>query len=215
LRDRADQIKDEWLPALEALADERVGGLPAAELPSELAVFVEERAGVARLAPARLPMVLAALRQATRSRSLEWVGRSHDQGEILDAFARHCRDELDEVELLAADRTRLTLAWRRERATVELRAGTVAFERLAAEHPALLLTPLSEPVVARLAEDQRLAARLAVCDLVRLEKVNAVRSSVFVYFEWFLRDAYGVKLLPSAQFTRALVARGVLSMGMG
>jgi hypothetical protein len=209
------EISDDWLPMLEALADERIGGLPAAELPSELAPFVEERDGVARLAPARLPMVLAALRQVTRSRSLEWVGQPHDQGEILDAFARHCRDELDEVELLAADRTRLTLGWRRERATVELRAGTIAFDRLGPDYLPLLLTPLSAPVVTRLAEDQRLAARVAVCDLVRLEKVNAVRSSVFVYFEWFLRDAYGVKLLPSAEFTRALVARGVLSMGMG
>ena len=50
---------------------------------------------------------------------------------------------------------------------------------------------------------------------MRLEKINAVRSSVFVYFEWFLRDEYGVKLLTAAEFTRALVARGVLSLGMG
>jgi hypothetical protein len=42
-----------------------------------------------------------------------------------------------------------------------------------------------------------------------------VRSSVFVYFEWFLRAAYGVKLLSASEFTRALVARGILSLGMG
>jgi hypothetical protein len=134
---------------------------------------------------------------------------------VLDAFARHCEEELDEVEVLRAEPTRLNLGWRRERATVELRAGTVAFERLADESPVLFLCPLSEACVARLAEDQRLAGRLAICDLVRLEKINAVRSSVFVYFEWFLRDAYGVKLLTAAEFTRALVARGVLSLGMG
>jgi hypothetical protein len=91
----------------------------------------------------------------------------------------------------------------------------VAFERLADQGQVLILCPLSEESVAQLAEDQRLAARLAVCDLVRLEKINAVRSSVFVYFEWFLRDAYGVKLLTAAMFTRALIARGVLSLGMG
>ena len=34
-----------------------------------------------------------------------------------------------------------------------------------------------------------------------------VRSSVFVYFEWFLRDGYGVKLLTASGFTRALVEK--------
>jgi hypothetical protein len=208
-------IADDWLPVLEALADERLGGLPAGEVPGELAAFVEEEDGVARLAGARRAEVLASLEDASRSRRVEWVGRSVDQGEVLDAFARHCREELDEIAVLAAEPTRLTLSWRRERATIELRAGTVACERLAGEDPVLLLTPLSRACVARLADDQRLAARLAICDLVRLEKINAVRSSVFVYFEWFLRDAYGVKLLTAAEFTRALVARGVLSLGMG
>jgi hypothetical protein len=36
-----------------------------------------------------------------------------------------------------------------------------------------------------------------------------------VYFEWFLRDVYGVKLLPSAAFTAGLIDRGILSLGMG
>jgi hypothetical protein len=42
-----------------------------------------------------------------------------------------------------------------------------------------------------------------------------VRSSVFVYFEWFLRDEYGVKLLPSPAFTQGLIERGIISLGMG
>ena len=200
---------------LEALADERVGGLPAGEVPGELAALVEEQDGVARLAGTRRAEVLAALEHASRSRRVDWVGRSVDQGEVLDAFARHCLEELDEVEVLSAGPTRLQLGWRHERAAVELRTATVACERLADETPVLLLTPLSEACVARLAGDARLAGRLAICDLVRLEKINAVRSSAFVYFEWFLRDAYGVKLLTAAEFTRALVARGVLSLGMG
>ena len=41
------------------------------------------------------------------------------------------------------------------------------------------------------------------------------RSSAFVYFEWFLRDAYGVKLEPAAAFTQGLIERGVISLGMG
>jgi hypothetical protein len=35
------------------------------------------------------------------------------------------------------------------------------------------------------------------------------------YFEWFLRDAYGVKLLPAPAFTQGLVDRGIISLGMG
>ncbi len=54
-----------------------------------------------------------------------------------------------------------------------------------------------------------------VIDLGRLEKINAVRSSVFVYFEWFLRDAYGVKLLPAPAFTQGLIDRGIISLGFG
>ncbi len=36
-----------------------------------------------------------------------------------------------------------------------------------------------------------------------------------MYVEWFLRDAYGVKMLPSAAFTAGLIERGILSLGMG
>jgi len=55
----------------------------------------------------------------------------------------------------------------------------------------------------------------AVCDLGRLERIGAVRSSVFVYLESFLRDAYGVKLLHSSRFTQGLIEKGVISLGMG
>lgn len=60
-----------------------------------------------------------------------------------------------------------------------------------------------------------LRAKLAVCDLELLERLGTVRSSAFVYFEWFLRDAYGVKLLPAPAFTQGLIDRGLLSLGMG
>ena len=60
-----------------------------------------------------------------------------------------------------------------------------------------------------------LRARVAVRDLDRLERIGAVRSSVFVYLEWFLRDAYGVKLLPNPRFTHGLIERGIIHLGMG
>ena len=145
-----------------------------------------------------------------RERRIEWAAASVTQGEILDAFARHCREELDDVEVLTTTPTRLDLAWRRERSSVEL-AGNLP----GGDEPTLVLAELTEALVTRLLDDPALRARVAVYDLGRLEKANAVRSSIFVHFEWFLRDAYGVKLLTAAMFTRALIARGVLSLGMG
>lgn len=57
--------------------------------------------------------------------------------------------------------------------------------------------------------------RLVVFDLAALSNAGAVRSSVAVFLEWVLRDAYGVKILVPAAFTQGLVSRGVVSLGMG
>ncbi len=72
-----------------------------------------------------------------------------------------------------------------------------------------------ETLADRFAAEPSLRASLAIYDLGRLEKLGAVRSSVFVYFEWFLRDEYGVKLLSSAAFTQGLINRGIISLGFG
>src|SRR6478752_1716567 len=48
-----------------------------------------------------------------RGRRIDWAAMSVTQGELLDAFAVYCRDELDDVELVAESSTRLELAWRR------------------------------------------------------------------------------------------------------
>jgi hypothetical protein len=137
------------------------------------------------------------------------------QGEILDAFAAYCGDELDDVDVIDSAPSRLALGWRRERSTVELRLGYAFCERLAEEGPTLLLGPIGPKAVERFIEDESLRSRIALLDLVRLEKIAAVRSSVFVYFEWFLRDMYGVKILPESSFTSGLVERGIISLGMG
>ena len=146
----------------------------------------------------------------SRERRIEWAAMSVTQGEVLDAFAIYCRDALDDVELLAQSATRIELAWRRERSAVE-----VANRLPEGGEPALVLTELTDALVTGLLDDPALRARIAVYDLARLEKVNAVRSSVFVYFEWFLRDLYGVKLVASDAFTRGLVDRGIISLGFG
>jgi hypothetical protein len=178
-----------------------------------------------RIAPEHAPELEAAGHDAaelapfTTGRRIEWASRSLAQGEILEAFTRHCRDDLDDVEVVEAAPAMLVARWKRETARLELRAGLVAFERLVSESPTMLLVDLDavdlDALAGRFADDPSLRGSLAICDLARLEKINAVRSSVFVYFEWFLRDAYGVKLLSSAAFTQGLVSRGIISLGFG
>jgi hypothetical protein len=146
----------------------------------------------------------------SRDRRIDWATLSVTQGEILDAFAVYCRDALDDVDVLAESPASLELAWRRERSHLE--ATDTIPDR---EEPTLVLTELSSELVGRLLDDASLRARVAVYDLARLEKASAVRSSVFVYFEWFLRDEYGVKVVASDEFTRGLVDRGIISLGFG
>jgi hypothetical protein len=150
-----------------------------------------------------------------RGRTIEWATQTLTQGEILDAFSAYCRDELDDVEVLEWSPSRLALGWRREQSTIELRLGYAFCERLAQDGPAMLVGPIGPKAVERFVEDDGLRSRIALLDLARLEKISAVRSSVFVYLEWFLRDVYGVKLMPESAFTTGLVERGIISLGMG
>jgi hypothetical protein len=191
--------------AAEALADPRIGTVGEAELAEELlrwdAVPAEVDGGQ--------------VDEIRRGRPIEWATQTLTQGEILDAFGRYCRDELEDVDVLEAAPSRLVLGWRRERSTIELRAGFLFSERLAGDGSALLLGAIGPKAVARFLEDETLRSRVALLDLARLVKIAAVRSSVFVYFEWFLRDEYGVKILAEPTFTAGLVERGIISLGMG
>jgi hypothetical protein len=133
--------------------------------------------------------------------------------EVLAAFADHARDELHDVEVLDASPTALVLQCRREIVDVQLRP-TLENEPVPAR-PLLALAPLESAVIARLLDDERLRAQLGVHDLARCAKASAVRASVFTYFEWFLLEAYGTKIVASSSFTAGLVERGILSLGMG
>jgi hypothetical protein len=184
----------------EALADPRVGQPAEVEAAAELA---------------RWDVPDGELVAVREERAIEWATQTLTQAEILAAFGRYCREELDDVEVVDESPTRLSLAWRRERNTVELRAAFLFADRLAADGPALLLGPIGPKTVERFLEDEPLRARVGVLDLARLEKIVALRSSIFVYFEWFLRDEYGVKVVPEQSFTTGLVERGIISLGMG
>lgn len=189
--------------AAEALADPRVEPVSDEELEAELARWDPVEADETELEDVR------------RDREIEWAAETVTQGEVLDAFGNYCERELEDVEVLERTPIRLALGWRRERSSIELRAGLAFCDRLAAEGPVMLLTPIGPNAVERFLDDEGLRARVALLDLARLEKIAAVRSSVFVYLEWFLRDAYGVKVLAESGFTQGLVARGIISLGMG
>jgi hypothetical protein len=189
--------------AAEALADPRLEPVSDEELEAELARWDPVEADETELENVR------------RDREIEWAAETVTQGEVLDAFADYCDHELDDVEVLERTPIRLVLGWRRERSSIELRAGLAFCGRLAAEGPVMLLTPIGPNAVERFLEDEGLRPRVALLDLARLEKIAAVRSSAFVYLEWFLRDAYGVKVLAESGFTQGLVARGIISLGMG
>jgi hypothetical protein len=191
--------------AAEALADPRTGAVAGPALEAELA----------RWDDAPVDEEGDGLDSLRRGRTIAWAAQTVTQGEILDAFAAYCREELEDVDVLDSGPSRLALGWRHERSTVELRLGYAFCERLAEDGPVLLLGAIGPKAVERFIADENLRSRIALLDLVRLEKIAAVRSSVFVYFEWFLRDAYGVKILPESSFTSGLVERGIISLGMG
>ena len=147
-----------------------------------------------------------------RARRVDWTD-DLTHGDVLDRFAAHCADELDDVDVVAAHPTPIQLAWRGGAGTVELRADLAGVEQLEGVH--LLLTRIDDALVERFLDDEQLRGHIAVVDVDRLEKVNAVRSSLCVYFEWFVREAFGARILPAEAFTAGLVQRGIISLGMG
>ena len=210
----ATMLSQAQAATLEALLEEGVGVLPAGAVTGAL---VEELRADGLLEPARRDALLAELEARALARPLEWAAVTITQGELLAAFTSHCAEELDDVEVVAAAPAELVVRWRDETSTFLVRNGVVGVERRAGGAPQMVIAELSDAddLVQAYLADASLRGSVAVCDLARLERIGAVRSSAFVYFEWFLRDAYGVKLLPSAAFTAGLIDRGILSLGMG
>ena len=154
----------------------------------------------------------------TRETDFLWGERRLTYGEVLDAFADHCAQDLDDVEVVERTPTVLVARWRRETSRLELRSGFGDVTATTPDGPTMLLGDLGEDeerLVEAYLDDAELRATVAVTDLDRLERIGAVRSSVFVYLEWFLRDEYGVKLLPNPRFTNGLIERGIIHLGMG
>jgi len=199
---------------LEALLDERLEGVAIGSPPQA----IDALAAAGLLDPGSRRHATEQLAPWRTERRIEWAVQTVTQGELLAAFADHCERELEDVEVVERTPDLLVARWRRETSRLELRAGFLGFEHLASETPTMLLGDAesdSDRLVEAFVDDADLRSRLVVCDLGRLERVGAVRSSVFVYLEWFLRDAYGVKLLPAAAFTQGLINKGVISLGMG
>jgi hypothetical protein len=199
---------------LEAIVDPRIALAPSeVEEPARSEL---DQAGLLEEAAATQARALAT--DAARARPVEWARAALTQGELLDAFTAHCDGDLDDVEVVERTAASLVARWRSETSRVELRNGFVAVERLVGDDPTLLIGDTEEQragLLQRFLDTPDLRTRVAIFDPLRLEKIGIVRSSVFVYFEWFLRDAYGVKVLPSPEFTQGLIDRGVISLGMG
>jgi hypothetical protein len=202
------------LAVLEALLDERVGMLPDA-LPGELVAGLRADG---LLDPANRDEARTLLDDAATGRRIEWAARTVTQGELLAAFADHCDRELEDVVVESFEPTVLVVRWRRETSRLELRNGFLGVERIVTDTPTMLLGDTEDEqlvLVSLFLDRPDVRSRLAICDLGRLERLGTVRSSAFVYLEWFLRDTYGVKLLPAAAFTQGLIDRGIISLGMG
>ena len=202
------------LAVLEALLDPRTGTRVEA-LPDEA---VEELRAQGLLDPARRDDARTLLAEAATGRRIEWAASTVTQGEVLAAFADHCDRELEDVVVESFEPTELVVRWRREASRFELRNGFLGVEALVSDTPTMLLGDTEDAegsLVSLFLDRPDLRSRLAVCDLGRLERLGTVRSSAFVYLEWFLRDTYGVKLLPAAAFTQGLIDRGIISLGMG
>ena len=206
----------EQAEALEALLDPRLNAAALAEaLPAPLVESLEESGLLAGPRREELRRMLA---RRSAERTIEWGTHTTTQGDVLAAFAEHCRDELADVEVVENDPTFLEVRWRSETSRFELRNGFLGIDRLAGDASTMLLGEIGpdlRALVEVFLDRPELRAKLAVCDLELLERLGTVRSSAFVYFEWFLRDAYGVKLLPAPAFTQGLIDRGLLSLGMG
>lgn len=208
-------LSQSYAAALEALLDEELATLPAGAVPAEL---VQELEAEGFLEPDRRDATRAALVARAVARPLEWASATVTQGEVLADFAAHCDADLGDIEVVTVGAAELVVRWRDETSRFVVRNGAVGIERRAGGSPVMVIAELgdeAERLVEAFLADPALRASVAMCDLGRLERVGAVRSSAFVYFEWFLRDAYGVKLLPAAAFTMGLIDRGILSLGMG
>lgn len=209
-------LSREQAEALEALTDPRLDAATVAGLLPAVLLESLEKDGL--VADSEREGVRQALERRSSERPIEWGARTTSQGDVLAAFAAHCRDDLADVEVVAVGPTSLDVRWRSETSRFELRNGFLGIDRLASDAPTMLLGEIGpdlEGLVAVFLDRPELRARLAVCDLELLERLGTVRSSAFVYFEWFLRDEYGVKLLPAPSFTQGLIDRGVISLGMG
>ena len=196
------------LAVLEALADPRIAGggrsLTTLELEAELArtypaVPARELAleGLAETWGERVQLVVdetSMLDELRAEREVEWISGPVRYGDVLAGFGRHCREELEDAEVLEEGPSRLAVRCKREEASVELRAGLLFCERLAGGGPLLLLGDLEPAVVERFLADETLRSSVAVVDLARLQKVDGADSAVFRGFDRFLQESYGVEL---------------------
>jgi hypothetical protein len=210
------------LALIEALADPRIAGddrsLPVDELEGELVALLPgaswtglERQGLVERWGASVQLVVDGETTLDEQRCARPTGLAGtpDHGELLAAFAEHCR-ELDGVDVLEESPCRLAFGSNGEPAKLELRASLLFCDRLGRDVPTLVLSELTAEVVERFTSNEDLRGRVAVYDLERLEKVDALGPSSFGplgHFESFLRDPYGASMREHSSLHRLAETR--------
>ena len=182
----------------EALADPRIGPVSGEALATEAARWdeVETEAEAER-----------EVEEARRGRAIEWATQTVTQGEILDAFCDYCRDELDDVDVLDATRAASALLAPRAQHGRDTRGVTrsASARRRGPGAPARPDRPEGDGALPRRRGPARPRRGLRP-GAAGEDRRGALE--LFVYFEWFLRDLYGVKILPANAFTRASSSAG-------
>ena len=115
----------EQAEALEALVDQRLDATALAQaLPLPFVELLEESGLLAEL---EHEDVRRMLERRSAERTIEWGTHTTTQGDVLAAFATHCRDELTDVDVVEGGPTSLEVRWRSETSRFELRARSIAF----------------------------------------------------------------------------------------
>ena len=79
-----------------------------------------------------------------RDQSFEWGDRVLTYGEVLDAFAAHCADDLDDVEVAERTPDVLVARWRSETTRLELRSGFADVPGVETNGPTMMLGDVAD-----------------------------------------------------------------------
>lgn len=105
-------------------------------------------------------------------------------------------------------------SYQRSALTVVVRLAPAGLAYLTRIEDLMIITPVvgrEQAVAEILLRCPAVYRRVGIYDLSAGVKMSVVSNPLFALFEWFLRDEYGWRSVPSPAFTRALVRTGLLA----